>query len=80
MITMKIIVLVIIIQKVSQLLHPREVPMLIRAKKCLWGTHGPVDDQGGPGVLQIECIATLWLRNEAATPTTPSAAEIEPFW
>ena len=28
--------------------------------------------QEGPGVLQIECIANLWHRNEAATPTTPS--------
>ena len=31
-----------------------------------------MDGQEGPRVLQIECIATLWLRNEAATPTTLS--------
>ena len=28
--------------------------------------------QEGPGVLEIECIANLWYRNEAAAPTTPS--------
>ena len=31
-----------------------------------------MDRHDGSGVLQIECIVTLWLRNEAATPTTPS--------
>ena len=31
-----------------------------------------MDAREGPGVLQINCIANVLLRNEAATPTTPS--------